>query len=472
MRIAVGGISHETNTFSTLRTGMAEFHVQRGEEILRDPVVEEARERGMEVAPTLLAGAGPHGLVERETYLSLKEELIERLECQLPVDGVYLRLHGAMEVEGIGDGESDLARAVRERVGERVPVVASLDLHGNIAPELVRAVNLMTALRTAPHRDGRETRRRALDHLARCLREGIRPQGQMVKLPLVLPGEYAVTEVEPARSLYGMLAEIEATPGIMDASLMIGCAWTDSPFSTVSALVFAAGDEALARREAARLAAAAWERRAEFGPDVETGSVEACIARAMAAPESTLFLSDSGDNVTAGGAGDIPLFAERLLAAGAERAVVGGIADPEAVAACAAAGVGGRVSVAIGGKLDRVNGRPLPVSGVVRHLDRPAAPTLAVLQVEDVTLLLTIDRRAFASFAAFEQAGIRPLEQKIVVVKLGYLFPELRDRAPRALMALSPGFTSLRLDTLPYRRLPRPVYPLDPEVAWRVHTSA
>jgi microcystin degradation protein MlrC len=467
MRIAVGGISHETNTFSTLKTGLPEFFVQRGDAIMGDALVTEARELGMEVAPTLLAGAGPHGPVLRETYRSLKAELLERLGAALPVDGVYLRLHGAMEVEEIGDGESDLARAVRERVGESVPIVASLDLHGNIAPELVSALNVMTALRTAPHRDGRETRRRALGHLARCLREGLRPRGAMVKLPLILPGESAVTEVEPARSLYAMLPAIEGTPGILDASLMIGCAWTDSPYSTVSALVMAESDGELAHRLAARLAAEVWERRAEFGPDVETAPVDECIARALAAPEPTVFISDSGDNVTAGGAGDIPLFIERLLAAGAERAVVGGIADPEAVAACAAAGVAARISLAIGGKLDPVHGRPLPVTGTVRHLHPEGSPTLAALQVGGVTVILTSDRRAFASFGAFEAAGVRPLEQKIVVVKLGYLFPELRDRAPRALMALSPGFTTLRLDTLPYRRIPRPIYPLDPEVAWQ-----
>jgi microcystin degradation protein MlrC len=466
MRIAMGGIGHETNTFSTLKTGMAEFFVQRGEEMLEEALVEEARSFGMEIAPTLQAGASPHGPVVQETYLALKEDLLARLESQLPVDGVFLRLHGAMEVDGLGDGESDLARDVRERVGDAVPVVVSLDLHGNIAPELVSAVNLMTALRTAPHRDGRETRQRALGHLARCVQEGLRPRGAMVKLPLVLPGEYAITEVEPARSLYGMLPAIEATRGILDASLMIGCAWTDSPYSTVSALVTAAEDAALAQREAARLAAAVWERRKEFATDVETAGVEECVARALAAPEPTVFISDSGDNVTAGGAGDLPLLLERLLAAKAERAVVAGIADPEAVAACAAAGVGNSVSVAVGGKLDRIHGRPLPVTGVVRHLDRPDAPRLAALQVEGVTVLLTTTRRAFTTFADFEAAGVRPLEQKIIVVKLGYLFPDLRDRAPRALMALSPGFTTLRLETLPYRRLPRPIYPLDPEAAW------
>jgi microcystin degradation protein MlrC len=175
--------------------------------------------------------------------------------------------------------------------------------------------------------------------------------------------------------------------------------------------------------------------------------------------------------VTAGGAGDNPLFVERLLAAGAPDAVVAGIADAAAVAACARAGAGARITLAIGGKLDRVNGRPLEVTGTVRHLDPAEAPTFAVLQVDGVSVVLTADRRAFTSFAGFQQAGIDPLAHKIVVVKLGYLFPELRDRAPRAIMALSPGFTDLRVEALPYRRVARPIFPLDREMEWEVPAS-
>jgi len=179
-----------------------------------------------------------------------------------------------------------------------------------------------------------------------------------------------------------------------------------------------------------------------------------------------VFLSDSGDNVTAGGAGDLTLVLAQLLAAQAPDAVVAGIADAEAVARCATAGVDARVTVAVGGKLDWVNGSALEVTGVVRHLHPAEAPTLAVLQVEGVQLVVTTDRRAFASFAAFRQAGIEPLAHKIVVVKLGYLFPELRDNAPRAIMVQSPGFTDLRMEALPYRRVRRPIYPLDREMTW------
>jgi microcystin degradation protein MlrC len=331
---------------------------------------------------------------------------------------------------------------------------------------VVQLSDILTAFRTAPHRDYFETRQRALRLLVRALREGIRPAAAMFKPPLLLAGESAVTEVEPARSLYARLPEIGQMPGILDASFLIGCAWTDSPYTTTSVIVVAESDGALACQQAAVLAREVWARRGDFSFGVETAPVDEAIRRAMDAPERPVFLSDSGDNVTAGGAGDIPLFAERLLALGAQDAVVAGLADPQAVHECAAAGIGAEVSLSIGGKLDRESGVPLSVRGRVQHLHPGTPPTTATVRVDGVAVILAADRRAFTDRASIAAAGVDPMAQKIVVVKLGYLFPDLYDHAPRAIMALSPGATDLRLDRLPFRRLTRPIYPLDGDLVW------
>lgn len=466
MRIAVGGIGHETNTFPTLMTGMEDFHIRRGDELVQGEFWDGYRKQGVEWSPAFVASAPPHGLVRRNVYLELKHELLERLGEALPVDGIYLSLHGAMEVEDVGDGESDLVGSIRQLVGPEVLLSASFDLHGNIAPALVEDMNILTALRTAPHRDGGPTRQRAVEHLVRCCREGIHSVAALVKPPLLLPGEFAVTEVEPARSLYQRLEQIESIPGVLDASLFIGCAWTDSPYTSTSVIVVAEQDHELAYHHAAQLAREVWEQREAFRVDVETATIDEAITHALAASESTVFISDSGDNVTAGGAGDIPLIAERLLAMGATDAVVAGIADPQAVERCAQAGQGARIELSIGGRLDSVNGSPLAVTGSVVYLSAEENPELAVVQVDGVQIVLATDRRAFASLRSFEQAGIDALSHKIVVVKLGYLFPELRDNAPRAIMALSPGFTDLQLGRLPFKRIQRPIYPLDKDFVW------
>jgi microcystin degradation protein MlrC len=293
----------------------------------------------------------------------------------------------------------------------------------------------------------------------------------MIKLPLLLSGEQAVTDIEPARSLYARLAQIEQEPGILDASLMIGCAWTDSPFTTVSVITVAEQDRQLAYSQAAWLADEVWACRHEFDYSVEAASVDEAIHRAMAAAERPVFISDSGDNVTAGAPGDQVLLVERLLALGAQQALVAGLTDPVAVRQCTAAGLGAQVELTLGNQLTQARLDPLPVTAQVEQLSlAPEAsgsePDTALIRIGGVRVILTAARRAFTDRSRIAAAGIDPMTQHIVVVKLGYLFPDLADHAPRAIMALSPGATDLRLTELPYRHTPQPIFPLDPGLLW------
>jgi microcystin degradation protein MlrC len=471
LRIAIGGIRHETNSFSPVLTGYEDFGFRRGSAVLAGGLEQPWLAKEITLLPTFVASASPSGLVRKAAYIRLKTELLAEIEASLPLDGIYLDLHGAMEVEEIGDAEGDLVRAIRDRVGRTVLISVSLDLHGNISPTLVDNADILTAFRTAPHRDYEETCQRALKLLLRALNEGLKPVSVLVKLPLLLTGEEAVTEREPAKSLYARLAGIDQAPGIMNASLLIGCAWTDSAYTTASVIVVADHDRQLAQQQAARFARSVWEQRHNFNFGVEVANVDEAIQRAMAASERPVFISDSGDNVTAGGAGDLPIFVDRLLALGAKEAVVAGLADSEAVQQCLAAGEGAVVNLSIGGKLDRSNSRPVNITGqVVRLTPDPlaqsGAPTLALVRVEGVHLILAPDRRAFTERASIAAAGIDPMQQQIVVVKQGYLFPDLADHAPRAIMALSPGTTTLNLAELPYRNLPRPIFPLDGDLTW------
>lgn len=460
MRLAICGIRHETNTFSPLRVGIEDFDVLRGEEILADGPWQAFD--NVEWAPTLVSKAQPHGLVLRDAYEEMATELVERLRQVSPVDGVYLDLHGAMEVEGMGDGERDLVCRVRETVGNDIPIVASLDLHGNLAPEVIEKTNVLTALRTAPHVDRRETQVRAIGHLVRCAKENVRPANAIVRLPMLLPGEHAATGVEPARSLYAGLREVEAHPEIMDASIMIGCAWTDSPFTSAAAIVVSENLKT-AEEHAKRLAMEVWRRREEFEPDVVTLPVEEVVRRATRETRHPVFVSDSGDNVTAGAAGDVPLVLKSLLDHGARDAVVAGIADAPAVERCIETGVGAGLTLTVGGKLDRVNGSPLEVTGRVVSMN---PPRIVVFQVDGVRVVLTADRMPFLDLRAFEEANVNPREHEIVVVKHGYLAPELREIAGTSLMAVSPGCTTLALENLAYERIRRPVFPLDEDVVF------
>ena len=473
LRIAIGGIRHETNTFSPIWTEYEDFDCVWGPAVLEGGLGRSWQDEGVEFRPIFIAEALPSGLIRKSAYLRLKTQLLSELQAALPLDGIYLDLHGAMEIEEIGDAEGDLVTAVRALVGQHVLISVSLDLHGNISPTLVDNANILTAFRTAPHRDKEETRQRALALLIRALRGGWKPVSVLVKPPLLLTGEAAVTEVEPAKSLYARLADIDQVAGILDSSLLVGCAWTDSPYTSTSIIVVAEKDRNLGMQQAARIARQVWAQRHDFHFNVEAAPMDEAIRRAVEAPQRPVFISDSGDNVTAGAAGDIPLFAERLLAFGAQEALVAGLADADAVRRCVAAGEGVEVRLVIGGKLDLANGKPLEIIGRVLHLSRardegPGEPTTAVVRVKGVSILLSVDRRFFTERAIIAAAGVDPMEQKIVVVKQGYLFPDLADHAPQAIMALSPGATDLRLEELPYQHLSRPIFPLNPDLAWEV----
>ncbi len=468
MRIAIGGIATESCTFSPLPTRPEDFNVARGSGLLESGRYPFLSGFDVTFVPTLGAWALPGGFVEPSAYQQLKQEFLDRLRQAGPLDGLYLDLHGAMHVQGVDDAEGDWVSAARQVVGPDCLIAASLDLHGNVSRRLFEHADLLTAYRTAPHVDRVETRERACSLLVQCLREGRHPAKAWIPVPVILPGEKTSTEWEPGARLYAGLSEVDQVPGVLDASILVGYVWADEPRTHASVVVIGT-DQGVAEREAARLARRYWNARQAFTFGVQAGSIDECIRWAMDAPEPCVFISDAGDNPTAGGVGDVPVFLERLLAAQVPNAVLASIVDPAAVAACEAAGLGAEVSVSLGGKLDVVHGRPLPVTGRVIELASgdPVGGDQAVIQVDGVKVIVTERRKPFHTVADFQRLGIEPLDHKIVVVKIGYLVPDLKRVAPRALLALSPGAVDQAIERLPFRRVRRPIFPLDPEMNWQ-----
>ena len=467
MRIAFGGISIEATNFSPVPSTLADFVIYRGEELLASDRYPFLQEFKAEFVPTLFARALPGGSVEPHTYQLLKDELLARLTAIGPVDGFYLDLHGAMKVDGMDDAEADLAASVRAVIGPHARIAASMDLHGNITENYVRSLDLLTAYRTAPHRDTEETRQKACRMLVDAIANHTKSQVVCVPIPVLLSGELTRTDVEPGRRLWASLAEIDKVPGVMDASLFVGFAWVDEPRAHAAAVITGT-DRAVIEQEARKLAQAYWEARHDFKCGTPVGTIDECIAWALAAKEPSVFISDSGDNTTAGAVGDIPLCLDRLLKAQVPSAVVAGLADAAAIANCAEAGIGATVEVKLGGKLDTIHGQPLRVRGQVLNLfdGDPERGQQAVLQVDNVKVIITEKRTAFTDVANFTQVGVDPLAHKIVVVKLGYLFPDLLRVAPLAYMALTPGAAAQDLANLPYRRIERPMFPVGPGMSW------
>jgi microcystin degradation protein MlrC len=356
-----------------------------------------------------------------------------------------------------------------------------LDMHANIVAEMVDHVDGLVAYHTAPHTDAFETGVRAAEMLLAVLNDGERLQIGFAKIPFLLPGEMAQTDLDPMASMMRLVAEVEKHPDVLSASLANGHPWADVPDIGVAAVVVTKGDAAHAQAEADRLAGMFWERREAFGVSAEAYGVDEAIDKAMAATESTVFLSDSGDNPGAGGTTDVPLVLEKLIAKGAESVVVAGIWDAEAVQSCAGAGVGSEITLSIGGKLDTRHGTPLRVSGHVRMLTdghmykgglrrqpmRARTGPVAVLNIERVDVILSTTRLSFVDPAQLRNLGLEPLDYRIVVLKRGYLTAPFQAISERSVLAFSPGATNCDVTQMDFRRVKRPMYPLDPDASWR-----
>ena len=473
MRIGIAGISHEALTFSPVAQTMEDFRVLRGAEVLEYPgLADAARALDVEPVPVLVATARcPSGVVEERAHVQLRDELVEGLRRAGPLDGVCLILHGAMLVENIGSGETDQVRAVRAALGPDIPIAVRLDPHANLTEEFANKADTWACFRTAPHRDQAETLHRTLALLARAIRSNVRPRPVFIRLPLLLPGERSTTHVEPMRSLLAMAREIEQMHGILNAEVLIGFGWADTWHAGANVTVVAEGEEHLpvARRQARRLAQAMWDRRREFTFDQEVSpSADEAIDAALGAFEPSVFVTDSGDNPTAGAPGDSTHFLARLLAKKVPDAVVAGIPDPESARACFAAGAGGTVSLAVGGKLDTVHGTPVPLTGTVEHVHPPSGSDagLATVRANGVRVIISDRRYVYRHPDDFRKAGLDPLRHKLVVIKLGYLMAPLREIAPREILALTPGYADMEFTRLPYRYVTRPIFPLDPDVRW------
>lgn len=477
--IAIAGLAIETSTFSPARTLAPAFHAQRGTaDIIAyharvlgpdTPLADAAHWRG-----ALIGHALPGGQVTRDAFEELTTELVARVkvivEEESHVDGLWFDIHGAMCVEDMLDPEAELLRRIRAVVGRDCIVSASMDLHGNVSRELAHQCDLITCYRTAPHVDVVETRIRACENLLAVIQEKRRPIKAWIPLPILLPGEQTSTRDEPAKTIYAAVAPVEASDGVLDASIWVGYAWADEPRNRAVVVVTGWQEDAVAAG-AEKLARLFWRERQGFHFVAPTGSFKECLDTALKAPSSRrpFFISDSGDNPTAGGSGDVTWGLTRLLERtefqkeGGPRVIYASVPGPEAVAVAVEAGVGAVVTVTAGAAVDATHAGPVTMTGRVhsiKHGDKDALVEV-VLRVGSVYAILTRLRKPYHKEKDFTDLDLRPREADVVIVKIGYLEPELYDMAQDWMLGLTPGGVDQDLKRLGHKRIRRPMWPFD-----------
>ncbi|WP_328603782.1 M81 family metallopeptidase [Amycolatopsis sp. NBC_00345] len=474
LRVGITGIAIESSTFSPHRSTVDDFHVTRGDELLaRYDFLRELPEwtDGVEWVPLVHARSLPGGAVTEEAYAELSGEILERLRAAEGLDGLFFDIHGAMSVVGRTDAEGELAAQVRAIVGPDVLVSASMDLHGNVSRELATALDLITCYRKAPHTDAWDTRERAARNLVARLRSGGKPKKAWLQVPVLLPGEKTSTRLEPAKSVYAAVDEVEALDGVLDAAIWVGYAWADEP-RCQAAVVVTGDDEDVITAEATRLAQSYWDARRDFAFVAPTGTLPECLEQAVKSAERPFFISDSGDNPTAGGAGDTSWTLDVLLRTPAIvdselTTLYAAIVDPAAVAAAVEAGLGATVTVELGGKVDAAPHGPVPMTARVVAIDDtdPVAGTAVALAVGGLRVIVTARRKPYHLESDFLALGLRPREAEVVIVKIGYLEPELYEMAADWLLALTPGGVDQDLLRLGHVAIERPMFPFDEAMA-------
>ena len=489
MRLALLGVSHETNTFSRVPAIYGSFEVYRGEEIATQfgeshstnaGFLEAAGRFDVEVVPLLYAVTGPIGTITKDAFDRILGEMLGLLRDRGPWDGVLLSQHGAAVSEEYPDADGEVAARVRATVGPDLPVGMMLDLHTNLSRKMVENTTATVLYRTNPHLDARPRAVECAEIIVRTVRGEVRPVQALETPPLVVNIVKQFTGEEP---MLGVMRDAETVierPGMLSASVGEGYPYADVAEMGMGFLAISDGDDAAARDAARWMAGRAWERREQFLGD--TPSPAEAMRSAASAEKGPVVLMDVGDNIGGGSSADSTVLLAEAMRQGV-RGYLQSLYDPGAVEACVAAGVGSEITLEVGGKTDDVHGSPVEVTGRVRLISdgkfedpEPThggfryydGGTTVVLETrDDHTLVLTSLRIGNTSRQQMYSLGIRPEDKRVVVAK-GVVSPRpaYAPIASEVILVNTPGVTTSDLSFFDYRRRRRPLYPFEADATY------
>jgi microcystin degradation protein MlrC len=492
-RILSAEINHETNTFSILPTTLPSYKSRRyyqGDEIKKAMAgthsemgahIDAAKRYGWNLVQPISAHATPAGKTTAEAWAVLSNAVIEACG-QGPFDGLLLALHGAMVTEDQDDAEGDLLRRLRARIGPEVPIAMTLDLHGNVTDTMARLANIIIAYRTYPHVDIYERAMEAADLLQRTMNGEIHPYSLMRRGPLLEGCDYGrTTPGGPMSRLIQKADQMKETDRrVLAISLCAGFPWADIPEVGPSVTVTGDGQYPEFQAIAEELMKEVWKTRRE--KTVKEVSLEEAMAEARnggAGEGKPLLLADYSDNPGSGGYGDGITLLRAMIEAKLSNAVFACVADPEAVQGCIAAGTGREVTVALGAKIDpQTYGPSLVIRGVVEKVSdgvftcqgpmtkgvQFSLGTTAVLRSGGVRVLVTASNMQVYDLQVFLTQGIDPRTCTVVAVKSWHHFRASFEPLSRKVMLVdSGGLASMDLKRFTFRKVRRPIWPLDDE---------
>lgn len=481
-RILIAECKQEVSSFNPVPSHYEDFRVVRGPELLghhrgcREEVggalsVFETDAK-VQLVPTFGASSNTSGgLLAAESFEQLCQDFLNSLADAGPVDAAYFSLHGAMQAANEDDPEGFLLQEARRILGEKLPFVVSLDLHGVLTDRMLKHSDAVVAYHTYPHVDFFETGARAAALLLKIVNRGARPVTARVKIPALVRGDELITATGSIRECIELAQQIEASPTGLSAGVMWGNPFTDVPELRTNSFVVMDGDETTAREQAVELANRFWKHHEKMR--VPLTSLSDSIRLAAGVTSGTVVMMDAADATSSGASGDSNAIIREMIHQNYRGRVLAPITDPAAVRQAFAAGVGATIGITIGGAFDPARFRPLALEAQVRLLSDGKfrsesfgwpwdSGDTAVLQAGNLTLVVGTRPVSLFDRSWFYANGQDPRRFDAVIVKSPHCEPHMfADWCAKLINVDAPGSTSANLQSLGHTRCARPIFPLD-----------
>ena len=478
MKVLIGQFINEANANIPVKDEITTFDIAFGDELIEKMQVGDIFEQaGIEIIPSVYAVSGASGVIKRHTFDYIEACFLNAVREHLhEIDGIYLMLHGASEVDGLGSGDHHILKAIRELVGPYIPITVACDPHGNLCQDYVEATTAIRSYRQSPHTDSRDTWRKMAQMVCDLVKDRQNIHSVYRKLPMILGGEQSVSADEPVRSINQYLDELEQDPRILSCSWHVGYIRHDSDVAGCGIVVVPATekDSAYAETVADQLAAYVWDRRHEFHYTGLTAKPEKALEMALAFEGKPVFITDSGDNVTSGATGWNTFILRQVLAVPqlTKRFLFSNICDPDTWQLLDSLPSGTETQITLGVGAD-ANSAPVTLDVIVRskgslrgylmHDHDAHYGDAVVVSVKGLPIEISVasTRQTMCEKHQFDALGIDWDDYDVIVVKQGYIFPDLKAKGQLCIMSLTDGATPQDTASIPFKQIQRPMFPID-----------
>lgn len=462
MKVIVASFQYESCGAARVLPNEEDFEYFSGNGIFEKLVVkEELQKNDFEVIPSIYVNALPGGILPLKLYNYYKTQILQTVIDNKDAVGIYIYVHGSMEVEKIGSGELQLIKEIRNIIGHNALIALSMDLHANIHEDLIPMVDIVCGYKTAPHTDQNETQLRTINILISCLKNKIKPKTEIVKVPMLIAGDTMLTDYDPLKLLEEMSKKAENND-IYAVNLFFAHMWVNA-INTMACVVVTAKDSVSAQKTSKLFAKKFWNIRKDFKFLVEIGSLQECFNKALANEKTRVFISDSGDNTTAGAEGDKNDFLKYAISNDKDKKIcIAGIANKKLIEKCKKLKLGDCF------KLLNCNFK-IKQKGKILGWAKEIIGDCITLSYNNVDAIFTEKRSAFICKDNFDFAGVNLFDYNIVVVKLGYLFAELKPYADEHYFAFTEGSSCVDIFRLKLNNIKRPMYPLDKDFDYNIN---